>query len=296
MSLIHQGVGSLEHRLKIARRLLKHGDAHARRDWSVAGERIRHGAGDALAGLIGFASVDALQDYGEFVAAETGDGIGTAHRRVECPPHGDERGIAGRVSETVVELLEIIQIEVGQGQRLSVASRSGDLHLAEFHEGAPVAQARERVETREFEFAGMHSANARGQPCHEAVSGQARHSVDPLYPCMIGVPGYPDIADHPHGHRKGRSKKAMPESPRPRDQKDRDDRRACERELGVCSDASEAQEDNEQRGQRPSGDQSSTTGKHVKELHGLAQTPRYRYVRGASRAGTVTMERGEETH
>lgn len=83
----------------------------------------------------------------------------------------------------------------------------------------------------------------------------------------------------------------MPESPRPRDQKDWDDRRACERELGVCSDVSEAQEDNEQRGQRPSGDQSSTTGKHVKELHGLAQTPRYRYVRGASRAGTVTMER-----
>ena len=54
---------------------------------------------------------DLLDDHGELVAAEAGDGVDGAQHAAQPVGDGDEQPVAGGVAEAVVDRLEVVQID-----------------------------------------------------------------------------------------------------------------------------------------------------------------------------------------
>ncbi len=64
--------------------------------------------------LVAFAGLD----DGEFVAAEPGQNVGFAQQRFQAGRHFDQQRIAGGMAERIVDLLEAIEVEQQNGERL----------------------------------------------------------------------------------------------------------------------------------------------------------------------------------
>ena len=63
----------------------------------------------------------------EFIAAETGDGIGIAHDQAQPVGNLDEELVAGLVTKPVVNVLEAVEVDEMEGERAVAAPRAGDL-------------------------------------------------------------------------------------------------------------------------------------------------------------------------
>ena len=95
---------------------------------------------------LGLACVgDAVQQHRELVAAESRGRVARAHERVD--PRGDalQQSIAGAVSETVVDRLEVVEIDEQHRYRTSAAQPGCQRVPEPVFEQRPVRQARERV-------------------------------------------------------------------------------------------------------------------------------------------------------
>ena len=84
-----------------------------------------------------------LEEHGELVAAQTGDGVLTANAEQQAFGRGDQQRIARGVSEGVVDGLEVVQVEEEHGH---AALASADHRVLEaFGEQRSVGEARQRV-------------------------------------------------------------------------------------------------------------------------------------------------------
>ena len=68
---------------------------------------------------------EALEDDGELIAAEAGHGIGFAHDGGQALGDAAQHVVAGAMAEPIVDLLEIIDVDVQQGQRAVLPLRAG---------------------------------------------------------------------------------------------------------------------------------------------------------------------------
>ena len=93
-------------------------------------------------------SVDAVEQDGELVAAEAGDRVGRAHRRLEPPRDLLQDRVAGRVAEAVVDGLEVVEVDEHDADRRASATRAHDRVLDAVGEQRAVGEARDRVVER----------------------------------------------------------------------------------------------------------------------------------------------------
>src|ERR1051326_3761140 len=92
------------------------------------------------------------KNHGELVAAEPCDKISLAQIARHHPRNRNQDGIAGVVAKTIVHFFEIIEINVGNGERPFVALCAVALALHDFIKGPPIVDASERVNTRQLFF------------------------------------------------------------------------------------------------------------------------------------------------
>ena len=81
----------------------------------------------------------------KFFAAVAGDRVARAQLRLDQPGDPAQHLVAGRVAETVVDPLELVDVEEDARQRMLVAARLADFHRAAVLEVAAVLHAGERV-------------------------------------------------------------------------------------------------------------------------------------------------------
>ena len=95
--------------------------------------------------------VEARQQQGEFLAAVTGDehSLLQGDQR-QCLADRAQAGVAPDMAVTVVEQLEMIDIDHHQRERLAALGRSTPLALELAVEAAPVGQAGKAVEARQL--------------------------------------------------------------------------------------------------------------------------------------------------
>ena len=77
----------------------------------------QHFHGDAFRRLL---VPESLQKHGKLVAAESRYGVGVAHRLERALRDLPEEKIAGRVSERIVHILEVIEIDEQDGETVAV--------------------------------------------------------------------------------------------------------------------------------------------------------------------------------
>jgi len=114
----------------------------------------------ALAGLAG------LQD-GELVATETRQDVGLAQRRPQPPRGLLEQGIAFRVPERIVDVLEPVEIEHEDGESLAAPAQAGARFLDLLHEQRAIGQAGQQVVVRHV-FDALVGARAIGHVLDDA--------------------------------------------------------------------------------------------------------------------------------
>ncbi len=116
-------VGVLQELLAVVVLLGRHGDAHAHLDEKVAsGKGERHAHRRAHAGGHGGDLVDAggvVQEDGELVSPEAGDGVARAYARAEALGGRDENLVSARVAEGVVHVLEAVEVAEQHGDAAS---------------------------------------------------------------------------------------------------------------------------------------------------------------------------------
>ena len=106
----------------------------------------RSDRGDPLARALGGAR--APQQHGELVAAEAGDPVPLAQSGEDPRAELREHAVAGVVAERVVELLEVVEVDDEQRERLVRGARVVDRAAQLTVESAPVRQARQLVGAR----------------------------------------------------------------------------------------------------------------------------------------------------
>ncbi len=89
------------------------------------------------------------EDDRELVAAVAGCDVGRAQHLAEPVGDAGERDVPDEVTEPVVDLLEVVEVEDDEREAAVVAARAGDLALERLFEVARVVQARPRVEVGE---------------------------------------------------------------------------------------------------------------------------------------------------
>ncbi len=89
---------------------------------------------------------DARQENGELVAAEAGDQVAAAHRPRQAPRDFPQERIARIVSERVVDVLEMVEVEHQHGAHSAVLAAPLRQLVAQFlDEDAAVGESREGV-------------------------------------------------------------------------------------------------------------------------------------------------------
>jgi hypothetical protein len=78
-------------------------------------QRLLHALGDAR-GVRGILEV--VQQHREFVSAQTGQYVARTHAALQPPRDARDKPVAGEMTETVVDLLEPIEIEEEERDRL----------------------------------------------------------------------------------------------------------------------------------------------------------------------------------
>jgi len=86
----------------------------------------------------------------ELVAGEARDDIGAAGQVLQAPGRGDEHLVADGMPESVVDVLEAIEIDVVDPQHAAGTSRAADQIVEAEAEEHPVGQAGQRIMMREI--------------------------------------------------------------------------------------------------------------------------------------------------
>ena len=162
-------------------RVARDGDAHAdgqRQLVAVDALRTRHLGPDALRDLErGVEVAHRVQQHGELVAAESRDQVGRPEQRRERVRDGDEHVVAHLVTETVVDLLEPVDVDE---EHRDAATRRGDVgpgSIEALEEQPAVGHVRERVVLRVVHELHVHAA-ARADVPHVAHEPFHRRVVD----------------------------------------------------------------------------------------------------------------------
>ncbi len=183
LRVVHRHVGAAHQRLRVGAVLGEHRDADARADLaprSLDDERRLERAEDFLADAQrGPHVARGRKDEGELVAAEARDRVGLAHQLPEARGDLLQHDVAAVVAERVVDLLEPVQIEKHQSDRLSAPARDAHRLVHPVEQERPVRKAREHVverlllERRHLRLALAHVPQV-GDPVHHLV----RRAVD----------------------------------------------------------------------------------------------------------------------
>ena len=145
---VHGGVGVAEH---LAHALARRGggDADAGGDEHLVAaqhEGLRHGAGEPLdQGLLFLGSGGILDQDGELVAAEPGDGVGGTGAGAEALGGQHQQLVALAVTKAVVDLLEVIEVEEEHGDGVPLPLRELERVIHAVAEEGAVGQPGERV-------------------------------------------------------------------------------------------------------------------------------------------------------
>ena len=99
------------------------------------GERFLADAGGDLGGGVGR---EMAQQQGELVAAQPGRDVAGAHAALQARAGLDEDGVAGAVAQGVVDALELVEVEVDDGDRSAGVGGAGELQVDGLVEGAAV--------------------------------------------------------------------------------------------------------------------------------------------------------------
>ena len=111
-------------------------------------ERLGQHLEDPPRGLVGFDRLGLLDDDRELVAAQARDGVAGAGRRAQPFRDGDEQPVALGVAETVVDGLEVVEVEVQHGGRPPAADGSGQGVTEAVEEERAVRQTGQHVVER----------------------------------------------------------------------------------------------------------------------------------------------------
>ncbi len=95
--------------------------------------------------LVAFASLD----DGEFVAAEPGQHVGLAQQRFQPGRHFDQQRVAGGMAERIVDLLETIEVQQENGERLLQAALPRRGFLDFLDQSGAVGQSGQRIMVRQ---------------------------------------------------------------------------------------------------------------------------------------------------
>ena len=147
---VHGGVGVSDQLLRSGRRALRDHrdpDAAAQRQLLVGhGERLGEGLEDAVRGVGRLLdAVDVLEQERKFVAAEARRRVRGADARGEALRDLGQHLVAGRVTEAVVDRLEVVEVEEDDGDALVLASRTRDRVPHPLREERAVGEAGHRI-------------------------------------------------------------------------------------------------------------------------------------------------------
>ena len=114
------------------------------------------------------------QEHGELVAAEAGHGVRVAHDLLEPARDLDEQLVAAGVPEGVVDLLEAVDVEQHQADRVAGARARGGRAFEALVEQPSVRQPGQRVEQREPR--GLRGLAAQRRLAFHTVRNSSSHS------------------------------------------------------------------------------------------------------------------------
>ncbi len=100
-------------------------------------------------GFVGVGDGGVRQDDDEFLAAEAGDGVLRTQGFADGGRQVDQRGVAGFVSQGVVEFLEVVDIQQGNAERRFAPLRTREFVVERFFQAAPVQHAGQLIVTHE---------------------------------------------------------------------------------------------------------------------------------------------------
>jgi hypothetical protein len=86
-----------------------------------------------------------FQDDRELVAADAGDGVRGAHAAGQPPGGGAQQFVPGGVPESVVDVLEVVEVAEQQGDRLAVAGVPRHRLVESVGEQCPVGEPGQRI-------------------------------------------------------------------------------------------------------------------------------------------------------
>lgn len=110
----------------------------------------------ALGGAVGIgAGEDVVEDEGELVAAEAGEGVGLAEAGLEAAGDLAEEDVACAVTEAVVDELETVEVDVEEGDAAVFALAFGDAVGEAVDEEAAIGEAGEVIDESHVLLAGF---------------------------------------------------------------------------------------------------------------------------------------------
>ena len=89
--------------------------------------------------------LEGVDDNGKFIAAKAGDDIVRPDAATEPVGHSFEQGVANRMPERVVDLLELIEVQHQDGDAAVPCSRGANSIVQALPEEHAVGQIRERI-------------------------------------------------------------------------------------------------------------------------------------------------------
>ena len=146
---VHGGVRRLQESVRILAvvRVQAGADAGGHADLPSADQKRRSEAVQDLRGddpqVLG--ALDLGEQDGELVAAHTSHRVTGAHAAAQPRPHGLQELVPGPVSQTVVDLLEMIEVDEQHGERQPVAARMLQRQAEPVVQQGAIRQIRQRV-------------------------------------------------------------------------------------------------------------------------------------------------------
>ena len=150
--------------------------------------------------------VDALDEERELVAAEARGGVGAAQAGADPSGHLDEQGVAGGVSERVVDAFEVVDVEEDHGQARASLRAPPEPVLDLLAEQRAVGEIGERVVVRLVGQLLLQLREPRDRALHAAVLEDDRRprrqrpeetEVAHVECVRVEVAAHHEAADHP---------------------------------------------------------------------------------------------------